>query len=334
MTTPVFIASTAGHSDFSGTITVSFDCGAGSSRNNPALLVMVYGAAAGVPTTITGCTYNGHNMLAGPTGTDPTNGNRPWALFGLFGDANLGTGTAHNIVASLSASDFNNIHAELVAVSYNNVNPAATMTGSAGAQASSQSPSTGNITGGAVGDLAAGIIYFDFHTLTATNGTSLDVAQTSANGGYQYAAMSKAGGASVALTGTISGSGDFWWVAGVNLPASGSAATTITMTGPANGTINVASSNFTIGVDATPITGTVTVTPHTNLTGTFAPTTVALTTGSPSATCTFTATASGTHSITTTNDGGLSNSTPLSYIAASAYTPYNGPSIFQPTVAQ
>lgn len=89
--------------------------------------------------------------------------------------------------------------------------------------------------------------------------------------------------------------------------------TAVTTNGPSSGQINVASTNFNIGVNGATISGTLVVTPHSDKAGTFSPTTVSLTTGSPTATCTFTPTAAGAHSITTTNNGGLTNSTPLTY---------------------
>lgn len=84
-------------------------------------------------------------------------------------------------------------------------------------------------------------------------------------------------------------------------------ATTVTATGPSSVAVNHATTNFSIGVDTTPITGTVVVTPASNKAGTFSPSTVSLTSGSPSATCTFTPTVSGAHTISFTNNGGLTN---------------------------
>jgi hypothetical protein len=97
-------------------------------------------------------------------------------------------------------------------------------------------------------------------------------------------------------------------------------ATTITLNGPSSGAVNAASTNFNIGVDVTPITGTVIVTPASNHAGTFSPTTVSLTTGSPSATCTFTPTVSGVHTISCTNNGSLANPATLSYTVKPAVT--------------
>jgi hypothetical protein len=97
-------------------------------------------------------------------------------------------------------------------------------------------------------------------------------------------------------------------------------ATTVTATGPSSGAVNAASTNFSIGVNATPISGTLTVTPASNKAGTFSPTTVSLTTGSPSATCTFTPTVSGAHTISFTNNGSLTNPSTIAYTVRPAVT--------------
>lgn len=93
------------------------------------------------------------------------------------------------------------------------------------------------------------------------------------------------------------------------------AATAVTLNGPSSGAVNAASTNFNVGVDATPIAGTLVVTPATDVSsgGTFSPTTVSLTTGSPSATFTFTPSKSGVHHVSVTNDGGLTNPSSVTY---------------------
>jgi lysophospholipase L1-like esterase len=84
-------------------------------------------------------------------------------------------------------------------------------------------------------------------------------------------------------------------------------ATGITLTGPASGFLNQATTNFTVALDPSlgTTTGDVTVTPATDLTGTFTPTTVVLNTATQSATFTFTPDVIGTHEISITNDGSL-----------------------------
>jgi hypothetical protein len=100
-------------------------------------------------------------------------------------------------------------------------------------------------------------------------------------------------------------------------------ATGVTMTGPTGGVVSTASTNFTIGV--TPvggtITGTVTVTPSDGGNGgTFAPTTVSLTSAQPTATFTYTPASTGAKTISVTNNGGLTNPANITYTATAAAT--------------
>lgn len=98
------------------------------------------------------------------------------------------------------------------------------------------------------------------------------------------------------------------------------AATATTLTGPASGTTGVASTNFTVGANGT-ITGTVTVTPGDAANGgTFTPTTVAISSGTPTATFTYTPASTGVKTISITDDGGLTDATPLSYTSNAAAT--------------
>ena len=97
----------------------------------------------------------------------------------------------------------------------------------------------------------------------------------------------------------------------------GGPATAITLSGPSSGTVGVASSNFTAGANGT-ITGTVTVTPSDGGDGgTFAPTSVAISSGTPTATFTYTAASAGspTATITVTNNGSLTNPAGIAYTA-------------------
>jgi lysophospholipase L1-like esterase len=91
-------------------------------------------------------------------------------------------------------------------------------------------------------------------------------------------------------------------------------ATGITLNGPSTGHLNQATSNFTIALDPAlgTTTGDVTVTPATDLSGTFTPTTRVLNTATQSATFTFTPSVTGTHSVTITNNGSLSNPSAVS----------------------
>lgn len=103
-----------------------------------------------------------------------------------------------------------------------------------------------------------------------------------------------------------------------------SGATATTLSGPSSGTTGVASSNFTVGANGA-ITGTVTVTPGDGGDGgTFTPTSVAISSGTPTATFTYTPASVGTKTISISDDGGLTDATPLSYTsnaAASTYAP-------------
>jgi hypothetical protein len=106
----------------------------------------------------------------------------------------------------------------------------------------------------------------------------------------------------------------------VGLRAAGPA-TGYSLSGPGAGGVGTPSTNFTVTI--TPaggiVTGTVTITPSdSGGGGTFTPSTVALTTASPSATFTYTAGSAGIKTISTTNNGGLSNPSSLSYIASAA----------------
>lgn len=110
----------------------------------------------------------------------------------------------------------------------------------------------------------------------------------------------------------------------VNEVAAGGGATATTLSGPSSGTTGVASSNFTVGANGT-ITGTVTVTPGDSAAGgTFTPTSVAISSGTPTATFTYTPASTGVKTISISDDGGLTDATPLSYTsnaAAGGYAP-------------
>ena len=94
-----------------------------------------------------------------------------------------------------------------------------------------------------------------------------------------------------------------------------SGASAVTASGPSYGAVGVASTNYTIGANDTPITGTVTVTPSDGGDGgTFTPTTVNISTGTPTATLTYTPASVGTKTISFTNNGGLANPSNLSYV--------------------
>jgi hypothetical protein len=120
----------------------------------------------------------------------------------------------------------------------------------------------------------------------------------------------------------------------ITYTATASGATAVTLSGPSSGTVGVASTNFTVGANGA-ITGTVTVTPSDGgAGGTFSPTSVAISSGTPTATFTYTPSTTGARSISVTNNGGLTNPSPITYTATAGgvippdhaailYSPYN-----------
>lgn len=107
------------------------------------------------------------------------------------------------------------------------------------------------------------------------------------------------------------------------------AATATTLSGPSSGTVGVASTNFTAGADGA-ITGTVIVTPSDGGGGgTFTPTTVSISAGTPTGTFTYTPASTGAKTISTTNNGGLSNPTSLTYTSNAAGGSIPAPFFFQ-----
>lgn len=89
---------------------------------------------------------------------------------------------------------------------------------------------------------------------------------------------------------------------------------TYTLTGPSTGVQQVASSNFTVTMDATAITGTVRVTPKDgNKGGTFSPAFLDFTTASQAKTFTYTPLKTGAVTITTTNNAAYVNPAGVTY---------------------
>lgn len=118
---------------------------------------------------------------------------------------------------------------------------------------------------------------------------------------------------------------DSWTVDTLDGPA-----TATTLIGPSSGTTGVPSTNFTVGANGT-ITGTVTITPGDGGDGgTFTPTSVAISSGTPTATFTYTPASTGVKSISISDDGGLTNATPLSYTSNAASSTYD-PRVFMTT---
>lgn len=97
----------------------------------------------------------------------------------------------------------------------------------------------------------------------------------------------------------------------------------LTLTGPSSGSLNTASSNFTVTFNPSNgiMNGTVQVYPNDNNgSGSFTPSSVTLTNKIRSATFTYTGTTGGSKSISITNNKGLSNPAALTYTIASAVT--------------
>lgn len=95
-------------------------------------------------------------------------------------------------------------------------------------------------------------------------------------------------------------------------------ATAVTLSGPSAGIVGAASSAFTVAANGT-VTGTVVVTPSDGAGGgTFAPTSVSISSGTPSATFTYTPASAGAKIISVTNDGSLANPSNITYTASVA----------------
>jgi hypothetical protein len=87
----------------------------------------------------------------------------------------------------------------------------------------------------------------------------------------------------------------------------------LSLTGPDSGAVNVASSSFTVSVSG-PVTADIVVTPGSSGGGgVFAPPSVTLTAGAPSATFVYTPATTGTKSIGVTNNQGIANPASLDY---------------------
>ena len=99
-------------------------------------------------------------------------------------------------------------------------------------------------------------------------------------------------------------------LAHVHFLATTPTATTFTITGPISGSVNVASTNFTITPD-NPYTGTITITPSGG--GLSTPIVLTFSNSSSPQTFTITPTAQGTVTLVSTNDGSLTNPANISY---------------------
>jgi hypothetical protein len=101
-------------------------------------------------------------------------------------------------------------------------------------------------------------------------------------------------------------------VSSVGCDSPSAAATAVTLSGPASGTVNVASTTFTVGVNGT-ISGTIVCTPAATGGGSFTPTTVSLTRESTTGAFTYTASSSGIKTISIANNARLSDPESVNY---------------------
>jgi hypothetical protein len=116
--------------------------------------------------------------------------------------------------------------------------------------------------------------------------------------------------------GATNASGGPIYTTGATLTVTAGGATAVTLSGPSTGVVGAASTNFTVGANAT-ISGTITVTPSdSGGGGTFTPTSVNISSGSPTATFTYTPASTGVKTISVTNSGGLTNPSTIAYTVA------------------
>lgn len=100
----------------------------------------------------------------------------------------------------------------------------------------------------------------------------------------------------------------------------GGALSQLVVSGPIEGTVNTASSNFTFSI-ISPKSGNTIVTPTSAFSGTWSPTTVTLNSGSPSATATFTPTQQGpVNAISATGNNGAVTASSINFAVYSVVT--------------
>ena len=104
------------------------------------------------------------------------------------------------------------------------------------------------------------------------------------------------------------------------------AATAVTLSGPTDVVVNVASTNYTVGTNGTR-SGSVVVTPTPVTNVTFTPSSVTLTAGTGTATFTATSTTTGAKTIAVTNGGGLTNPSNITLTVAATATAPGAPTI-------
>lgn len=144
---------------------------------------------------------------------------------------------------------------------------------------------------------------------------------TTWQGTWTDASASTVAGFTGFYSGKVNGNGFLDGVTDMTLTdaVAATAATALTLTGPATGTVSTASTNFTVAANGT-LSANVIVTPSDSSGGgTFTPTTVTLTSAATSATFTYTPNATaGAKSITLTNNGSLTNPSAFTYTTSAA----------------
>lgn len=303
-----FEVGAAAFTSFASSITLSVNPG-----TNPDRVLAVFATIhQSNPTTITGATYNGTAMTAGTAFTGALTA-KPCRAFWIAGDANIPTG-AHNLV--VNASDGNGKFDIVVAV----FSGVSVIGSEVRASAFSTTPSW--TISAASGQRALALWQCDSGAgaLTPGAGTTTEFSRRSIGIVDEFAQDEDwSAGSNIVIGDTIGAPTPEWFGVALLLTPVAAGATAVTLSGPSGGNCGVASTNFTVGVDTTPITGTLIVTPTTSSLGTFTPTTVSLTTGAPTATFTYTPSVGGVHQINVSNDGGLTAPSNVAYTATAQY---------------
>lgn len=253
-------------------------------------------------------TYNGTSMTSLGTYYENSFGTG----ITIWGLANPTTG-AHNISvtnSSVTTAD------EVMAVSYSGVDPTP-MEASAGIpQAYSSTGFTGTLTtitaNAWLGMFAKG----DNSGQTFTAGASTTLRQVTSSGGGNHAAAILDSNAAKATPGSYSLIAD-WSSSTGNTNGAIFAIKpylAVTLTGPASGNVNAASTNFTLTPDVA-INGTVTITPSGAGSAGLSATVLTFSNSSVAQTFTITPLTSGAITLTVTNTVGLNNSAALTYTA-------------------
>lgn len=223
------------------------------------------------------------------------------------------TGASGSYTANATAGSSVNWGA--IAVAYKDGATGATAVTMSGPSSGTAGSASTNFTIGANGTITGTVV------VTPADGgaggtftpTTVSISSGTPTATFTYTASS-AGAKTISVT----NNGSLSNPSNITYTASAAAATAVTLSGPSSGTVLVASSNFTVGANGA-ITGTVVVTPSDSGDGgTFTPTTVSISSGSPTGTFTYTPATTGVKSISTSDNGGLTDPTPISYTSNAA----------------